>query len=52
MSGDWALAFSNQEPNAWESPQARQILALLLLPYVGEAPFKSRDFWVQSASKG
>lgn len=52
VSGDWALAFSNQEPNAWESPQARRVLSLLLLPYVGEAPFKSRDFWVQSANKG
>jgi len=52
VPGDWALAFSNHESKAWESSRARRVLALLLLPYVGEAPFKSRDFWVQSANKG
>ena len=41
-SGRWLLALARNDPQAWASRFARELCQTLLLPYVGETPFKSR----------
>ncbi len=50
-SGRWLLALAINEPEAWASKFARELCRTLLLPYIGEAPFKSRLLWQQQTQQ-
>ena len=51
VSGRWLLALAHNEPRAWVSKFARELCQMLLLPYVGETPFKSRILWQQQSQQ-
>lgn len=51
VPGHWLLALATNDSAAWASKFARELCQTLLLPYIGEAPFKSRLLWQQQSQQ-
>lgn len=49
--GLWVMALAANDGEVWASRFARELCHTLLLPYIGEAPFKSRLLWQQQAQQ-
>lgn len=45
--GQWLMNLASDADEAWASKLARELCKKLLLPYIGDAPFKSRLLWQQ-----